>query len=232
MQLRLRSAIRVGAIGGATVIDLLTFIQIPRHPARMSELWPYATPGIPDQLFQQLPGIPLTKRETRLLVIGYLRLRPDAQLWDIGAGTGTISVEAALLCPQGKVTAVERDEEVAGLIKANCDRFSVNNVDVIAGSAPECLNQIKSQPNCILIEGAPLRTTLEAAWEKLSNDGRIVITANNLQTLYTASEAFSKLQMRNIEVAQPVINRLETRGSRQVFASVDPIFILSGDKLE
>ncbi|MEL7354886.1 MAG: precorrin-6B methylase, partial [Cyanobacteria bacterium J06560_5] len=56
----------------------------------MSKLWPYATPGIPDQLFQQLPGIPLTQRDVRLLVMGGLRLKVDAQLWDIGAGTGTV----------------------------------------------------------------------------------------------------------------------------------------------
>jgi len=198
----------------------------------MSTLWPYATPGIPDSLFQQLPGIPLTKKEVRLLVIGVLRLKPDAHLWDIGAGTGTISIEAALLCPKGKVTAVERDDEVANLIKTNCDRFSVTNVDVISGSAPECLNHIKGTPSCILIEGAPLQTTLETAWEKLAITGRIVVTANNLETLYTASDTFSRLHLRNIEVAQPAINRLETRGNRQIFRSVDPIFVISGDKLE
>ncbi|MGB3571377.1 MAG: precorrin-6Y C5,15-methyltransferase subunit CbiT [Phormidesmis sp.] len=198
----------------------------------MSALWPYATPGIPDKLFQQLPGIPLTKKEVRLLVIGYLRLKPDAQLWDIGAGTGTISIEAALLCPNGKITAVERDEEVAKLIKTNCDRFSITNIDVISGSAPECLHHIIGQPDCILIEGAPLKTTLETAWKKLTTNGRIVVTANNLETLYTASETFAALHMRNIEVAQPAVNRLETRGNRQVFKSADPIFVISGDKLE
>lgn len=198
----------------------------------MSALWPYATPGIPDRLFQQLPGIPLTKREVRLLVMGYLRLKPDAHFWDIGAGTGTVAIEAALLCPQGKITAVERDEDVAKLIKTNCDRFEVTNVDVISGNAPKCLNQIAGAPNCVLIEGAPLQSTLEAAWEKLAMGGRIVVTANNLEALYTASETFATLHMRNIEVAQPVINRLETRGNRQVFATVDPIFIISGDKLE
>lgn len=198
----------------------------------MSSLWPYATPGIPDKRFERLPGIPLTKREVRLLVIGSLRLKPDAQLWDIGAGTGTISIEAALLCPQGKITAVERDAEVARLIKTNCDRFSVTNVDVISGSAPECLNHITGTPSCILIEGAPLKTTLEAAWQKLSLNGRIVVTANNLQTLYTASDTFATLHTRNIEVTQPAVNRLETRGNRQLFKSSDPIFIISGDKLE
>ncbi|MBE9064812.1 precorrin-6Y C5,15-methyltransferase subunit CbiT [cf. Phormidesmis sp. LEGE 11477] len=198
----------------------------------MSELWPYATPGIPDRLFQQLPGIPLTKREVRLLVIGYLRLKPDAYLWDIGAGTGTIAIEAALLCPKGTMTAVERDEEVAKLIKTNCDRFDITNIEVISGSAPECLHHIEDQPSCILIEGAPLQTTLETAWQKLALDGRIVVTANNLEALYTTSETFAKLQVRNIEVAQPAVNRLETRGNRQVFAALDPIFIISGDKLE
>ncbi len=195
-------------------------------------LWPYATPGIPDNLFQQLPGIPLTKREVRLLVMGYLRLKPNAQLWDIGAGTGTVAIEAALLCPNGKITAVERDSEVAGLIKTNCDRFAVTNVDVISGSAPECLNRIEGKPDCILIEGAPLQTTLQAAWEKLVTGGRIVVTANSLEALYTASETFAALNMRNVEVAQPVINRMETRGNQRVFASVGPIFIISGDKLE
>ncbi|MEM6452593.1 MAG: precorrin-6Y C5,15-methyltransferase subunit CbiT [Cyanobacteria bacterium P01_D01_bin.105] len=198
----------------------------------MSALWPYSTPGIPDRLFEQLPGIPLTKRDVRMLVMGYLRLKPDAHLWDIGAGTGTVTIEAALLCPKGKITAVERDEEVAGLIQKNCDRFEVTNVDVISGSAPECLERIKGKPSCILIEGAPLQATLEAAWGKLALNGRIVVTAPNLEALYTASDTFSKLHMRNIEVAQPAVNRLETRGNRQVFTSVDPIFIISGDKLE
>ena len=198
----------------------------------MSDLWPYATPGIPDKLFRQLPGIPLTKREVRLLVMGYLKLRPDAHLWDIGAGTGTVAIEAALLCPNGRVTAVERDEEVARLIQTNCDRFEVTNIEVISGSAPECLSAIQGQPDCILIEGAPLQTTLQTAWENLKTNGRIVVTANNLEALYTASETLSNLRMRNIEVAQPTINRLEARGNRQIFAAVDPIFIISGDKLE
>jgi precorrin-6B methylase 2 len=75
-----------------------------------SSLWPYVTPGIPDDLFEQLPGIPLSQREVRLLLISALRMQPGSLLWDIGAGTGTISVEMGLLCPQGKIVAIERDE--------------------------------------------------------------------------------------------------------------------------
>lgn len=71
-------------------------------------LWSYKTPGIPDNLFEQLPGIPLSKREVRLLLISALRMKIDSVLWDIGAGTGTIPVEIGLLCPQGKIMAIQK----------------------------------------------------------------------------------------------------------------------------
>jgi cobalt-precorrin-6B (C15)-methyltransferase len=196
-------------------------------------LWPYTTPGIPDSLFERLPGIPLTQRETRLLLVSQLRLQTDSVLWDIGAGTGTIPVETGLLCPKGHIVAVERDEEVAVLIKRNCDRFGVKNVEVIEKSAPECLETLTPLPTRVCFEGGrPVKQILEQVWQKLLPKGRIVATASSLENLYTLSETFSALQVRNIEVVQSVINRLETRGRHQVFAAVEPMFILSGEKLE
>jgi cobalt-precorrin-6B (C15)-methyltransferase len=196
-----------------------------------SKLWPYITPGIPDSLFERLPGIPMTKRETRLLLVSHLRLQPDSILWDIGAGTGTIPVEIGLLCPKGKIIAVERDEDVASLIRRNCDRFAVKNVDIIQGSAPECLEDLPQRPHRVCIEGGrPIKPILQAIWEKLQPQGRVVATAASLESLYTISETFSELQVRNIEVVQSVVNRLETRGSHQVFAALDPVFLLSGEK--
>ena len=199
----------------------------------MSSLWPYVTPGIPDQLFEQLPGIPISTREMRLLLMGYLRLKADSVLWDIGAGTGSVVVEAALLCPAGRVIAVERDKEVASLIRRNCDRFGVNNIDVIEGNAPECLANLPKAPDCIFIEGGrPLRETILEAWQYLRLGGRFVVTAGNFEALYVASESFAKLQVRNIEAAQPAVNRLESRGNHQIFTAIDPVFILSGEKLD
>lgn len=195
-------------------------------------LWSYKTPGIPDNLFEQLPGIPLSKREVRLLLISSLRMKTDSVLWDIGAGTGTIPVEIGLLCPQGQIIAIERDEDVANLIRRNCDRFSVNNVKVIVGSAPDCLQDLQPKPNCICLEGGkPIKKILKQTWEYLQPEGRIVATASNLESLYTISESLSELQARNIEVVQSAVNRLETRGIHQTFAAVNPIFILSGEKL-
>lgn len=199
----------------------------------VSPLWSYVTPGIPDDLFERLPGIPLSPRELRLLLVSYLRLKPNSVLWDIGAGTGTVSVEVGLLCPQGKIIAVERDEEVARLIQRNCDRFGVTNVEVIEGSAPECLADLPHIPDRICIEGGrSIKAIIQAAWKKLPLTGRIVATAANLETLYQVSESFAELQARNIEVVQSSVNRLEKRGLHQTFAAIDPIFILSGEKLD
>ncbi|MHC0064475.1 precorrin-6Y C5,15-methyltransferase subunit CbiT [Nostoc sp. UIC 10890] len=198
-----------------------------------SQLWPYITPGIPDELFEHLPGIPLSQREVRLLLISQLRLKSDSVLWDIGAGTGTIPVEVGLLCPGGKIIAIERDEEVANLIKRNCDRFDVKNVEVIEGSAPECLHDLKITPHRVCIEGGrPIQEILQAAWHYLPPSGRVVATAANLESLYAISQSFSLLRARNIEVVQSAVNRLETRGFSQTFTAVDPIFILSGEKLD
>jgi cobalt-precorrin-6B (C15)-methyltransferase len=194
--------------------------------------WQFKTPGIPDNLFEQLPGIYLSKREVRLLLISALRMRSDSVLWDIGAGTGTIPVEIGLLCPQSKILAVERDEEVASLIRRNCSRFEVGNVQIVEASAPECLVQMPFKPDRVCIEGGrPIVEIIQESWKYLQPEGRLVATASNLESLYSISKVLAQLQARNIEVVQSAVNRLETRGIHQTFAAVDPIFILCGEKL-
>lgn len=198
-----------------------------------SPLWPYATPGIPDSMFERLPGIPMTKREIRVLLLSHLRLKPDSVLWDIGAGTGTIPVESGLLCSQGRIIAVERDDEVASLIRRNCDRFGVRNVEIVLGNAPECLQDLQVRPSRVCIEGGkPIKTLVKEVWSYLESEGRLVATASSLENLYAISESFAELHVCNINVVQSAINRLETRGNHQTFAAMDPIFILSGEKLD
>jgi cobalt-precorrin-6B (C15)-methyltransferase len=199
----------------------------------MSKLWKYVSPGIPDELFERLPGIPMSQREIRLLLISALKLETDSVLWDIGAGTGTIPVEIGLLCPQTQIIAIERDEEVANLIQLNCDRFEVSNVKVVIGNAPQCLKDIPLQPQRVCIEGGTaIKPILERVWEYLPDTGRVVVTAASLDTLYEISQTFDRLQGRNIEVVQAAVNRLETRGNSRRLVAVDPMFILSAEKLE
>jgi precorrin-6Y C5,15-methyltransferase (decarboxylating) CbiT subunit len=194
--------------------------------------WQYVTPGIPDDLFERLPGIPMSQREIRLLLLSYLRLEGDSIVWDIGAGTGTISVEAGLLCPAGQIIAIERDEEVASLIRRNCDRFQVKNVQVIEGSAPDCLKDLTIMPQRVCIEGGrSLKNIFVEVWKYLPPGGRVVATASNLENLYQLSESFAEWQVRQVEVVQLGVNRLERQGINQVFTASDPIFVLSGEKV-
>jgi cobalt-precorrin-6B (C15)-methyltransferase len=199
----------------------------------MSELWKYVSPGIPDELFERLPGIPMTQREIRLLLISALRLEANSVVWDIGAGTGTIPVEIGLLCPQGQIIAIERDEEVANLIQINCERFGVRNVQIVTGNAPQCLQQISTLPQRACIEGSKgIKPILQRVWEYLPMTGRIVVTAASLEALYEVSESFTQLHARNVEVVQAAVNRLETRGNSRRLTAVDPLFILSAEKLD
>jgi precorrin-6Y C5,15-methyltransferase (decarboxylating) CbiT subunit len=198
-----------------------------------SPLWPYVTPGIPDELFERLPGIPMTKRETRLAILSMLRLSANSLLWDIGSGTGTIAVEAALMIPVGRVVAIERDPDVAQLVRTNCDRFGLENVSVVEGSAPDCFDQLPQTPDRICIGGGrPLKELLTSAWDRLPVGGRAVALATSLEGLYTLSEGLAELQALNIEVVQAAGNRLQRRANSQVLAAIDPLFILCGEKGE
>jgi precorrin-6Y C5,15-methyltransferase (decarboxylating) CbiT subunit len=175
----------------------------------------------------------MSKREVRVLLLSQMRLKADSVIWDIGAGTGTIPIEVSLLCPQGKVIAVERDEEVATLIRRNCDRFGIQNVVVVEGSAPECLADLAPAPDCVIVEGGrPIKVVLETVWNYLLPGGRIIATASSLENLYAISESFAALQVRNMDVVQSSINRLERRGNHQTLAALNPIFVLSGEKLD
>ncbi|MGB3613872.1 MAG: precorrin-6Y C5,15-methyltransferase subunit CbiT [Elainellaceae cyanobacterium] len=198
----------------------------------MEPLWPYKTPGIPDHLFERLPGIPMSPREIRLLLISHLRLSANAVFWDIGAGTGTIPVEVGLLCPESRIIAVERDKDVAQLIQLNCDRFGVANVQIVVGSAPDCFAELPQPPDCICIEGGrSIKGIMAQAWAYLQHQGRIVAAAYSLDELYAISEGLAELQARHIEVEQSAVNRLESRGNRRAFVAADPVFVLSGEKL-
>ncbi len=193
--------------------------------------WPYRTPGIPDSAFERIPGIPMSPREVRVLVLSQLRLGEDHCLWDIGAGTGTIAIEAAILCPKAQVIAIERDAEVVSLIESNCEKFGLNNVQVIQGTAPDCLHQLSPPPDRICIEGGhPLREILEASWNHLKPSGRIVATTNSLEGLYGLSTGLAAVGARQVEVIQSVVNRLEHRGRTQLLLPLDPTFVLSGEK--
>jgi precorrin-6Y C5,15-methyltransferase (decarboxylating) CbiT subunit len=193
--------------------------------------WHYVTPGIPDDEFERLPGIPLSPLEVRVLILSQLRLKVDSILWDVGAGTGTIAVESGLLLKQGQVVAIERDEQVVDLIQRNCQKFQVHNVQVVGGVAPDCLHNLTPLPDRVCIEGGQLLDQIIlTAWEKLANGGRIVAIGSSLQDFDHIWQTFKHIPIKHLEAVQSGINRLETRGNQQLFSATNPLFILSGEK--
>lgn len=144
--------------------------------------------GLPDReflSFSDRPGL-MTKREVRILALGELALQPSQIVWDIGAGTGSVSVEIARLCPASQIYAIEKTTAGITLIQQNCQRLHVPNVMAIHGSAPAALNSLPP-PDRIFIggSGGNLTSILNACSDRLSTQGRIVLALATLEHLHT-----------------------------------------------
>ncbi len=133
--------------------------------------------------FRDRPGL-MTKREIRTLVLGELALQPQQIVWDIGAGTGSVSIEIARLCPTSQVYAIEKTAMGSTLIEQNCRRLLVTNVISIHGNAPDILQNIPT-PNRIFIggSGGNLSAILDYCKLKLAPNGIIVLAFATLEHL-------------------------------------------------
>ena len=142
--------------------------------------------GLPDSLFlsfQDRPGL-ITKREVRLLALGELALRPAQTIWDIGAGTGSVSIEIGRLYPQSKLFAIEKTAIGASLIRQNCQRFQVANITAIHNSAPDALTDLPA-PDRIFIggSGGQVQLILDACSARLKSGGIVVLAIATLEHL-------------------------------------------------
>lgn len=186
-------------------------------------------PGIPDAEF--LRGkIPMTKEEIRVITLAKANISRDSIIWDVGAGTGSLSIEAALLAPGGHVYAVEREEEGCGLIKSNAQRFGAENITVIQAAAPEGLENLP-QPDCILVggSGGQLNNILNLGFNSLKLGGKVVVNAVTLDTLTNAVKILEDLGLET-EVTSISVSRLEKLGNSRLFKALNPVFIITATK--
>ena len=188
--------------------------------------------GIPDSSFHR-GDVPMTKEEVRILTIAKARIRPDAVVYDIGAGTGSLTIEAALQAPKGEVYAIERKPEAVALIHENADVFGVaGRVHVIEAEAPDGMEAL---PPCdtVLIggSGSHLAAILDAADEKLRPGGRIALNFITVQTLMSAIEWLRAHKATyTYETIHVQVNRLRQVGPYDMAKAENPIYIVTAEK--
>ena len=184
--------------------------------------------GIADEEFIR-QDVPMTKQEIRILSLVKAQIAPDAVVYDIGAGTGSISIEAARLAPQGQVYAIERSSEGIGLIRANAANFAVKNVTVIQAEAPEGLTDLP-EADAILIggSGGNLQEILTEVTPKLKASGRLVLNCITVQTLMQCIEFMREHSDTYIyEAIQVQVTRLQQVGTYDMAKANNPIYIVT-----
>lgn len=187
-----------------------------------------STHGISDELF--LRGqIPMTKSEIRSVSLSKLRIKPEDVVYDVGAGTGSVSVELALQAYKGSVYAVECNEEALKLIRWNAEQFEAWNIKVVAGKAPEALQDLPA-PDCAFIGGSKgnLAEILELLISK-NPKVRVVLNAITLETLAEAVGQFQRLDFRDVDIVQIFAAHGKTAGNYHMMQGQNPVFIISGE---
>ena len=169
----------------------------------------------------------MTKREVRAAVAGLLLPEPGDVIWDVGAGTGSVSVELALLHPSLQVFAVERDEDACGLIEANRRKLGAWNVRVVRGRAPEALADLPA-PDCAFLggSGGSLPRCLETILAK-NPAARVCLSAATAETLAAGVTALRGDDWTDFAVTQITAARSRTAGPYHMMTGMNPIWLLS-----
>ena len=188
---------------------------------------PRRAPGLPDEAFER-GDVPMTKQEVRAAVLAKLAVRPEDILWDVGAGTGSVSVELALAAPRGRVYAVECRPEGCALIKANREKFRTWNLVLVEGLAPDALSDLPA-PDAVFIGGSKgsLAAIVDAALDK-NPDARICVSAIALETLSAAVAALTA-KGRTVQVSQIAVSRAKAVGGLHLMMAQNPIYLITGE---
>ena len=195
-------------------------------------MWNFKTPGIPDELFERTEKVPITKEEVRAIQISKARLCPGQTVYDIGCGSGSISVEAAIQVESsGKIISVDYDENAIKLTKKNAEKFELSNISLILGNAKEKIKELEPA-NAIFIGGTGGDTAeiVELSKNKLKEGGRIVIGTILIETLYSVLQVLEKLEFSSVDITQVTIAKSRKTTTGTMMLSRNPVTIISATK--
>ena len=221
---------RLKDMPGTSFASPNVMIIMPSIRQRKEEVENAVSPGIPDRMFAHQRGL-ITKDEVRIFTLAKLNLPRRGTVWDIGSGSGSIAIEAALIAPELTVYAVEKNTRCVRDIWVNIQRFGVGAVVTpLLGKAPEALKGLPL-PQRIFIggSGGELLPVLRACRRALLPSGRIVINAATLETVDSAVAFFHKHGW-STDVTLLNISLMKRVGSQNRFQALNPVFVIAADK--
>ena len=196
-------------------------------------MWKHSTPGIPDEFFERVEEVPITKEEVRAVQISKGRLSPGHIIYDIGCGSGSVSIEAALQIQQsGKVFAIDLDPNAIELTKKNLAKFQISNVTLILGNAKEKISELPVA-DAIFIGGTGGDTAdiVKLCESKLKQGGRIVIGTILIETLFAVLNIVEKLKFSSIDITQITISKSRKTSTGTMMLARNPVTIISATKI-
>lgn len=196
-------------------------------------MWKYNTPGIPDEFFERVEEVPITKEEVRAVQISKGRLSPGQIIYDVGCGSGSVSIEAALHIQQsGKVFAIDLDPNAIELTKKNLAKFQISNVTLILGNAKEKISELPLA-DTIFIGGTGGDTAdiVKLCESKLKQGGRIVIGTILIETLFAVLNTIEKLKFSSIDITQITISKSRKTTTGTMMLARNPVTIISATKI-
>ncbi|MCA9221462.1 MAG: precorrin-6Y C5,15-methyltransferase (decarboxylating) subunit CbiT, partial [Planctomycetales bacterium] len=215
-----------------SALNVLVLVRNPDVPDRPSQMIGRRLFGNPDETFLQSKpkrGL-LTPVEVRVMALAEMDIGPASVVWDVGAGSGSVGVEAAQIASSGSVYAIERDAEDYQLISDNALRFGVTNLTAILGQAPEAWADLPD-PDSVFIGGTgrAVATIAKEAFARLRKGGRLVVNVGSIENVGAVHEA-----LRQVAGEANVWMFNVARGTQQLvrvrFESLNPTFLISAVK--
>lgn len=183
--------------------------------------------GVPDEAFVRAEAVPMTKSEVRAVCLSKLGLGEDAVAWDVGAGTGSVTVEMALAAQRGRIYAIERKDAAVALLKENCARFHTDNVTVIPGIAPECCRELPAPTHAFLGgTSGNMREIIALLLEK-NPAVRIVATAVTLESVAELTACLALFPDRKPEIVTLSVSKGRPLGAYHLMTAQNPIWIFT-----
>ncbi len=195
-------------------------------------MWKYKTPGIPDEYFERTEEVPITKEEVRAVQISKARLAAENLVYDIGCGSGSITVEAALqVGAQGKIYAVDIDPKAVELTQKNLAKFQITNAEIILGDAKEKIDALP-MADAIFIggTGGDTKDIVKLCNQKLKPGARIVIGVILIETLYAILDVIYKLDFGDIDITQITVSKSKKTSTGTMMLARNPVTIISATK--